>query len=102
VRRLSRATRCACTQHRSPSRRWLGVSEQCKFPRGATIFNPYMRSVSLGIAALRGRYRYIGCDTERRWFDISRARIEQEVAQEQLFKPEVRIQEQVHLFGEVA
>lgn len=78
------------------------VIEHCRLPRGATIFDPYMGSASLGVAALRGGYRYIGCDIERRWFDISRARLEQEVAQGQLFAPEIRLQEQVRLFGEVA
>ena len=78
------------------------VIEQCKLPPGAVIFDPYMGSASLGIAALRGGYRYIGCDIERRWFEVSCARLAQEVAQGQLFVPEPPAQEQVALFGEIA
>jgi site-specific DNA-methyltransferase (adenine-specific)/modification methylase len=78
------------------------VIEQCKLPAGAVILDPYMGSASLGIAALRGGYRYIGIDIERRWFDVACTRLEQEVSQGQLFTPEQIKQEQLGIFGELA
>ena len=75
------------------------VIEQCKLPPGATILDPYMGSGSLGVAAVRSGYRYIGIEIERRFFDIACERIGDETAQGQLFSGEEPTQTQEPLFA---
>lgn len=49
------------------------------------IFDPYMGSASMGVAALRAGHRYIGVEIEERYFQIACERLDNELRQERLF-----------------
>lgn len=51
----------------------------------AVIFDPYMGSGSTGLAAVQMGLKFVGCEIEPKYFDIACKRIEQAVAQGQLF-----------------
>lgn len=74
------------------------VIAQCKLAAGAVILDPYMGSGTCGVAAVRAGHRYIGCEIEERYFDIACERIEQAVAQGQLFAPAAMKHEQSSMF----
>lgn len=60
---------------------------QCKnAPK--TILDPFMGSGTTGVAAIQLGRKFIGIEREERYFDIACKRIEQAVAQGQLFDPE--------------
>jgi DNA modification methylase len=61
--------------------------EQCK-PDPQTILDPFMGSGTTGVAAIQLGRKFIGIEREEKYFDIAVKRIEQAVAQGQLFKPE--------------
>ena len=58
----------------------LGYSE--------TILDPFMGSGTTGVAAIQMGRKFIGIEREPKYFDIACKRIEQAVAQPQLFEPE--------------
>jgi site-specific DNA-methyltransferase (adenine-specific)/modification methylase len=62
------------------------VIELC--PRAETILDPFMGSGTTGVAAIQLGRRFIGIEREPKYFDIACQRIEQAVAQGQLFEPE--------------
>jgi DNA modification methylase len=62
-----------------------------------TILDPFMGSGSTGVAAIQLGRKFIGIEREERYFQIACKRIEQAVAQGQLFAPEQVKQEQVSL-----
>jgi len=70
--------------------------EQCK-PSPKTILDPFMGSGTTGVAAIQLGRSFIGIEREPKYFDIACKRIEQAVAQGQLFAPEPakQIQEQL-------
>ena len=49
--------------------------EQCRLEPGALILDPYMGSGTTAIAAFKRRMRFVGCEIDRRWFDVAVARI---------------------------
>lgn len=53
-----------------------------------TILDPFMGSGTTGVAAIQMGRKFIGIEREPKYFDIACKRIEQAVAQPQLFKPE--------------
>ena len=53
-----------------------------------SILDPFLGSGSCGVAAIRAGRKFIGIEREERYFDIAVKRIEQAVAQGQLFAPE--------------
>jgi DNA modification methylase len=53
-----------------------------------TILDPFMGSGTTGVAAIQLGRKFIGIEREERYFDIACQRIEQAVAQGQLFAPE--------------
>jgi site-specific DNA-methyltransferase (adenine-specific)/modification methylase len=53
-----------------------------------TILDPFMGSGTTGVAAIQMGRRFIGIEREPKYFDIACKRIEQAVAQGQLFQPE--------------
>jgi len=53
-----------------------------------TILDPFMGSGTTGVAAIQLGRKFIGIEREERYFDIAVQRIEQAVAQGQLFAPE--------------
>jgi site-specific DNA-methyltransferase (adenine-specific)/modification methylase len=62
------------------------VIELC--PKADTILDPFMGSGTTGVAAIQLGRKFIGIEREERYFDIACQRIEQAVAQGQLFAPE--------------
>lgn len=60
-----------------------------------TILDPFMGSGTTGVAAVQMGRKFIGIEREPKYFDIACKRIEQAVAQGQLFEPEPKKQEQV-------
>ena len=56
-------------------------------PPGGVVLDPFMGSGSTGKAAVHEGFRFIGCEREIEYFDIACRRIEQAVAQGQLFAP---------------
>ena len=65
--------------------RW--AIDQCK-PVPKTILDPFMGSGTTGVAAIQLGRSFIGIEREAKYFDIACKRIEQAVAQGQLFEPE--------------
>ena len=73
-----------------PTQKPLGVMrwsiEKCK-PQPQTILDPFMGSGTTGVAAIQLGRSFIGIEREPKYFDIACQRIEQAVAQGQLFAP---------------
>jgi site-specific DNA-methyltransferase (adenine-specific)/modification methylase len=71
------------------------VIELC--PKAETILDPFMGSGTTGVAAIQLGRKFIGIEREPKYFDIACKRIEQAVAQGQLFEPEQtkQVQEQL-------
>jgi DNA modification methylase len=67
-----------------------------------TILDTFMGSGTTGVAAIRLGRKFIGIERERKYFDIACQRIEQAIAQGQLFAPAPIKQEQVDIFSEQA
>jgi hypothetical protein len=65
---------------------------------GDTILDPFMGSGTTGVAAIQLGRKFIGIEKDPRYFEIAVKRIEQAVAQGQLFAPEPVKQEQTSLF----
>lgn len=63
-----------------------------------TVLDPFLGSGSCGVAALQLGRKFIGIEKEARYFDIACKRIEQAVAQGQLFEPEPMKQTQEAMF----
>jgi DNA modification methylase len=60
--------------------------EQAENPQ--SILDPFMGSGTTGVAAIQMGRKFIGIEREPKYFDIACKRIEQAVAQPQLFEPE--------------
>lgn len=70
---------------------------------GEILLDPFMGSGTTGVAAIQLGRKFIGIERDERYFDIAYKRIEQAVAQGQLFAPEAaHKQEQTGLFEEAA
>jgi site-specific DNA-methyltransferase (adenine-specific)/modification methylase len=72
------------------------VIELC--PKADTILDPFMGSGTTGVAAMQLGRKFIGIEREPKYFDIACQRIEQAVAQGQLFTPEPAKQKQEAMF----
>jgi site-specific DNA-methyltransferase (adenine-specific)/modification methylase len=72
------------------------VIELC--PKSETILDPFMGSGTTGVAAIQLGRKFIGIEREPKYFDIACKRIEQAVAQGQLFEPEQPTQTQEAMF----
>ena len=81
------------TQKPLPLMHWC-ISEFLKKQSPQTILDPFMGSGTTGVAALQLGRKFIGIEREPKYFDIACKRIEQAVAQGQLFAPERPKQEQ--------
>jgi site-specific DNA-methyltransferase (adenine-specific)/modification methylase len=57
-------------------------------PKADSILDPFMGSGTTGVAAIQMGCSFIGIEREPKYFDIACKRIEQAVAQGQLFAPE--------------
>jgi len=65
----------------------LWCIDKCK-PEPQSILDPFMGSGTTGVAAIQMGRKFIGIEREPKYFDIACKRIEQAVAQPQLFEPE--------------
>jgi site-specific DNA-methyltransferase (adenine-specific)/modification methylase len=73
-----------------PTEKPLGLMAWCIEQIGGTriIFDPFMGSGTTGVAAIQLGRKFIGIERDERYFEIACRRIEQAVAQGQLFAPE--------------
>lgn len=73
-----------------PTQKPLQVMHWCIEQAGSpqTILDPFMGSGTTGVAAIQLGRKFIGIEREPKYFDIACKRIEQAVAQGQLFEPE--------------
>ncbi|NDD05234.1 MAG: site-specific DNA-methyltransferase [Proteobacteria bacterium] len=80
-----------------PTQKPIAVMRWCIEQAGnpKTILDPFMGSGTTGVAAIQMGRKFIGIERETKYFDIACRRIEQAVAQGQLFEPEPQKQEQV-------
>lgn len=67
-------------------------------PNAKTILDPFMGSGTTGVAAVQMGRKFIGIEREPKYFEIACKRIEQAVAQGQLFEPEQQKQTQEAMF----
>jgi len=67
-------------------------------PHAKTILDPFMGSGTTGVAAIQLGRKFIGIEREPKYFKIACERIEQAVAQGQLFAPEPVKQTQEAMF----
>jgi len=76
------------------------VGLMCKFVEwtSGTILDPFMGSGTTGVAAIQMGRKFIGIEREPKYFDIACKRIEQAVAQPQLFEHEPVKQVQEAMF----
>lgn len=76
------------------------VGLMCKFVEwtSGTILDPFMGSGATGVAAIQMGRKFIGIEREPKYFDIACKRIEQAVAQPQLFEHEQPKQIQEAMF----
>jgi hypothetical protein len=66
---------------------------------GQLVLDSHMGAGTTGVAAINAGRRFIGCEIDKAAFDIACARIEQAVAQGQLFAPEQPKQVQLDAFA---
>lgn len=87
-----------------PTQKPLALMAWCLsfFPDAQTILDPFMGSGTTGVAAIQLGRKFIGIERDPTYFEIACRRIEQAVAQGQLFTPEPVKQVQESMFGEVA
>jgi site-specific DNA-methyltransferase (adenine-specific)/modification methylase len=80
-----------------PTQKPLGLMKWCIEQAGnpESILDPFMGSGTTGVAAIQMGRKFIGIEREPKYFDIACKRIEQAVAQGQLFEPEPQKHEQV-------
>lgn len=84
-------TLMADTKNRShPTQKPVPLMRWCIERSGdaETILDPFMGSGTTGVAAIQLGRKFIGIEREPKYFDIACKRIEQAVAQGQLFAPE--------------
>lgn len=87
-----------------PTQKPLDLMRWCLsfIPKARVICDPFMGSGTSGVAAIMDGRKFVGIEAEPKYFDAACRRIEQAVAQGQLFAPEPVKQEQGGLFGEAA
>ena len=72
--------------------------EQCRLEPGALILDPYMGSGTTAIAAFKRKMKFVGCEIDRRWFDVAVERINRQTGDGPLFaEPELPKAEQQSL-----
>lgn len=64
--------------------------EQCRLEPGAVILDPYMGSGTTAIAAFKRKMKFVGCEIDRRWFDVAVERIKRQTEDGPLFEAEPR------------
>lgn len=71
-----------------PTEKPVGLMAQFIKWTAGTVLDPFMGSGTTGVAAIQLGRQFIGIEREPKYFDIACKRIEQAVAQGQLFAPE--------------
>jgi site-specific DNA-methyltransferase (adenine-specific)/modification methylase len=85
-------------KYNHPTQKPLPLMMWClEFCKGMSILDPFMGSGTTGVAAIQLGRSFIGIERETKYFDIACKRIEQAVAQGQLFEPEIVKQTQESL-----
>lgn len=90
-RALRKFTRCNKDHGKEhPTQKPVALMQWCLgfVPDAQTILDPFMGSGTTGVAAIQLGRKFIGIEREPKYFDIACKRIEQAVAQGQLFAPE--------------
>jgi site-specific DNA-methyltransferase (adenine-specific) len=64
-----------------PVRLMQWCMDQARVPEGATVLDPFMGSGTTGIACHRTGRKFIGIEKDARYFEIARARLENELRQ---------------------
>ena len=64
---------------------WATGQLEC-FPKAGTILDPFMGSGTTGVACVKLGRRFIGIEIERKYFDIAVRRIEDALAEGEMFK----------------
>ena len=68
-----------------PTQKPVGVMAWCMetvgVPEGGTVLDPFMGSGSTGVACIRTGRKFIGIEKDARYFEIARARLENELRQ---------------------
>lgn len=95
---------CGGWDRQHPTEKPIGLMRWCieKADGAETILDPFMGSGTTGVAAVQMGRKFIGIEREPKYFDIACKRIEQTVAQGQLFAPKQTKQlkqEQINLEG---
>lgn len=80
----------AVTSKEHPTQKPVGLMTWCLnfLPDAESILDPYLGSGTTGVAAVQAGRKFIGIERDERYFEIACRRIEQAVAQGQLFAPE--------------
>lgn len=83
-----------------PTQKPIALMKWCIEQAGnpETILDPFMGSGTTGVAAIQLGRKFIGIEREPKYFEIACKRIEQAVAQGQLFEPEPMRQTQESMF----
>lgn len=69
-----------------PSQKPVELMQWCLTKvKGETIFDPYMGSGTTAVACIRTGRKFIGCEIERRYFDIAVKRVQEEYARRDPF-----------------
>ena len=84
-----------------PTQKPIALMAWCiqKIADAEVILDPFMGSGTTGVAAIQLGRKFIGIERDERYFEIACKRIEQAVAQGQLFAPEPAKQTQEPLFA---
>lgn len=87
------------TRRTHPTQKPVDLMEWCieQAGRPAVVCDPYMGTGATGIAAMNLGVRFIGCEIERRYFDIACERISRAQAQGSLLPPEEPAPQQMEL-----
>ena len=62
--------------HQKPEALMKWCLEQLKIDPGMTVLDPYMGSGTTGVACLKMGVSFIGCEIDKKYFDVAEARLE--------------------------
>ena len=68
-----------------PAQKPVLLLDQLVAACGATVIDPFMGSGSTALAAMRAGRRFVGCEIDKKWFDVAVARIRRSASDGTLF-----------------
>jgi site-specific DNA-methyltransferase (adenine-specific) len=80
-------------EHYHPTQKPIALMEWCLslLPDAKAVFDPYMGSCPVGLACIRLKRRYVGCELHKPYFDIAVERCKRELDRHPLFdRPKLR------------